>query len=135
MIVALSYSTSYSKERSSSLSIFSTGGLKSNSPLEEVDSFIQVDINDIKLVNAKLIELKYLTDENNVLRGIITNDSIIIKEKDNRINILYNTIEEIQEDIAKTEKEHKQQIKKLKKDKVYLTGSSLILFAIIIVLL
>ena len=37
-----------------------------------------ISYNDLKVVNGKLIELKYEKETNNVLRNIIRNDSLII---------------------------------------------------------
>lgn len=39
---------------------------------------VLVSYNDLKVVNSKLIELKYEKETNNILRTIIRNDSLII---------------------------------------------------------
>ena len=39
---------------------------------------VLISYNDLKVVNCKLIELKYEKETNNVLRTIIRNDSLII---------------------------------------------------------
>ena len=39
---------------------------------------VLISYNDLKVVNSKLIELKYEKETNNVLRTIIRNDSLII---------------------------------------------------------
>lgn len=39
---------------------------------------IPISYNDLKIVNGKLIELKYEKETNNILRTIIRNDSLII---------------------------------------------------------
>ena len=39
---------------------------------------VLISYNDLKVVNGKLIELKYEKETNNVLRNIIRNDSLII---------------------------------------------------------
>ena len=39
---------------------------------------VLISYNDLKVVNGKLIELKYEKETNNILRTIIRNDSLII---------------------------------------------------------
>ena len=39
---------------------------------------VLISYNDLKVVNCKLIELKYEKETNNVLRTIIRNDSLVI---------------------------------------------------------
>ena len=39
---------------------------------------VLISYNDLKVVNGKLIELKYEKETNNILRNIIRNDSLII---------------------------------------------------------
>ena len=39
---------------------------------------VLISYNDLKVINCKLIELKYEKETNNVLRTIILNDSLII---------------------------------------------------------
>ncbi len=72
MIALLSYSTSWCQ--SNNVTISSTGGLtiKSDSVLIAYD--------DLRKVNAKLVELKYEKEINDSLRSIISNDKIVIRE-------------------------------------------------------
>ena len=51
----------------------STGGV-----VQPNDSVL-ISYNDLRLVNSKLIELEYEKQINNNLRGIISNDSIVIR--------------------------------------------------------
>ena len=68
MIVLLNYSiNSYSDTINNS----STG------EVVQEDSVL-ISYNDLKIVNGKLIELKYEKETNNILRTIIRNDSLII---------------------------------------------------------
>ena len=68
MIVLLSYSTNlYAND----YHISSTG------EVTKEDS-IFISYTDLKIVNSKLIELKYEKETNNILRTIIRNDSLII---------------------------------------------------------
>ena len=68
MIVLLNYSiNSYSNTINNS----STG------EVVQEDSVL-ISYNDLKVVNGKLIELKYEKETNNILRTIIRNDSLII---------------------------------------------------------
>ena len=39
---------------------------------------VLVSYNDLKVVNSKLVELKYKKETNNILRTIIRNDSLVI---------------------------------------------------------
>ena len=39
---------------------------------------VLISYNDLKIVNSKLIELKYEKETNNILRTIIRNDSLVI---------------------------------------------------------
>ena len=57
--------------RDRSYSISSTG------EVNQEDSVL-VSYNDLKVVNSKLIELKYEKETNNILKTIIRNDSLII---------------------------------------------------------
>ena len=72
MIALLSYSTSWCQSNNATSS--SMGGLivKSDSVLIAYD--------DIRKVNAKLVELKYEKEINDSLRSIISNDEIVIQE-------------------------------------------------------
>lgn len=71
MIALLSYSTSWCQ---SNVLLSSTGGftVKSDSVL--------IAYNDLRKVNAKLVELKYEKEINDSLRSIISNDEIVIRE-------------------------------------------------------
>ena len=42
------------------------------------ENSVLISYNDLKIVNGKLIELKYEKETNNVLKTIIRNDSLII---------------------------------------------------------
>lgn len=79
MIALLSYSTSWCQ---SNVSLSSTGEQCGKS-----DSVI-ISYDDIRVVNAKLIQLKYEKEINDSLRVIIKNDDKIIKEYNNNIKSL-----------------------------------------------
>ena len=51
--------------------------ISSTGEVVQEDSIL-VSYNDLKVVNGKLIELKYEKETNNILRTIIRNDSLII---------------------------------------------------------
>ena len=51
--------------------------ISSTGEVVQEDSVL-ISYNDLKVVNGKLIELKYEKETNNVLRTIIRNDSLII---------------------------------------------------------
>lgn len=51
--------------------------ISSTGEIVQEDSVL-ISYNDLKVVNGKLIELKYEKETNNVLRTIIRNDSLII---------------------------------------------------------
>ena len=68
MIVLLSYSINL---YASDYHISSTG------EVTEEDS-VSISYTDLKIVNSKLIELKYEKETNSILRTIIRNDSLII---------------------------------------------------------
>ena len=51
--------------------------ISSTGEVVQEDSVL-ISYNDLKIVNGKLIELKYEKETNNVLRTIIRNDSLII---------------------------------------------------------
>ena len=68
MIVLLSYSTNlYANDYH----------IPSMGEVTEEDS-VFISYTDLKIVNSKLIELKYEKETNNILRTIIRNDSLII---------------------------------------------------------
>ena len=79
MIALLSYSTSWCQ---SNVSLSSTGEQCGKS-----DSVL-ISYDDIRVVNAKLIQLKYEKEINDSLRVIIKNDNKIIKEYNNNIKSL-----------------------------------------------
>ena len=79
MIALLSYSTSWCQ---SNVSLSSTGEQCGKS-----DSVL-ISYDDIRIVNAKLIQLKYEKEINDSLRVIIKNDDKIIKEYNNNIKSL-----------------------------------------------
>ena len=83
MIALLSYSTSWCQ---SNVSLSSTGEQCGKS-----DSVL-ISYNDIRVVNAKLIQLKYEKEINDSLRVIIKNDDKIIKEYNNNIKSLNTSI-------------------------------------------
>ena len=83
MIALLSYSTSWCQ---SNVSLSSTGEQCGKS-----DSVL-ISYNDIRVVNAKLIQLKYEKEINDSLRVIIKNDDKIIKEYNNNIKSLNTNI-------------------------------------------
>ena len=68
MIALLSYSINL---YANNYNISSTG------EVVQEDSVL-ISYNDLKVVNSKLIELKYEKETNNILRTIIWNDSLII---------------------------------------------------------
>lgn len=86
MIALLSYSTSWCQ---SNVSLSSTGEQCSKS-----DSVL-ISYDDIRVVNAKLIQLKYEKEINDSLRVIIKNDDKIIKEYNNNIKSLNANINKI----------------------------------------
>ena len=83
MIALLSYSTSWCQ---SNVSLSSTGEQCGKS-----DSVL-ISYDDIRIVNAKLIQLKYEKEINDSLRVIIKNDNKIIKEYNNNIKSLNTNI-------------------------------------------
>ena len=83
MIALLSYSTSWCQ---SNVSRSSTGEQCGKS-----DSVL-ISYDDIRVVNAKLIQLKYEKEINDSLRVIIKNDYKIIKEYNNNIKNLNTNI-------------------------------------------
>ena len=51
--------------------------ISSTGEVVQEDSVL-ISYNDLKVVNGKLVELKYKKETNNILRTIIRNDSLII---------------------------------------------------------
>lgn len=86
MIALLSYSTSWCQ---SNVSLSSTGEQCGKS-----DSVL-ISYGDIRIVNSKLIELKYEKEINDSLRVIINNDDKIIKEYNNNIKSLNTKIKKV----------------------------------------
>ena len=86
MIALLSYSTSWCQ---SNVSHSSTGEQYGKS-----DSVL-ISYNNIRIVNSKLIELKYEKEINDSLKVIINNDDKIIKEYNNNIKLLNNKLNKI----------------------------------------
>lgn len=82
MIALLSYSTSWSKSNDND-TIPSTG----------VPDSVMIAIDDLKIVNSKLIELKYEKEKVENYQKIVSNDSIVISELTNeviKVNEKYN---------------------------------------------
>ena len=86
MIALLSYSTSWCQ---SNVSCSSTGEQCGKS-----DSVL-ISYNDIRIVNSKLIQLKYEKEINDSLKVIINNDDKIIKEYNNNIKSLNTKIKKV----------------------------------------
>ena len=86
MIALLSYSTSWCQ---SNVSLSSTGEQCGKS-----DSVL-ISYNDIRIVNSKLIQLKYEKEINDSLKVIINNDDKIIKEYNNNIKSLNTNINKV----------------------------------------
>lgn len=53
---------------------------------------VNVSIDDLRIVNSKLVEFKYEKETNKVLRDIVYNDSCIIYNNDKTINQLKNKV-------------------------------------------
>ena len=86
MIALLSYSTSWCQ---SNASLSSTGEQCSKS------DFVLISYDDIRIVNSKLIQLKYEKEINDSLKVIINNDDKIIKEYNNNVKLLNNKINKL----------------------------------------
>ena len=86
MIALLSYSTSWCQ---SNVSLSSTGEQCGKS-----DSVL-ISYDDIRIVNSKLIQLKYEKEINDSLKVIINNDDKIIKEYNNNIKSLNTKIKKV----------------------------------------
>lgn len=85
MIVLLSCSIGLS---GSNQYIPSTGGLVNQ------DS-VNVSIDDLRIVNSKLVELKYEKEANKILRNIVHNDSCIIDDNNKTINQLKTKVNKV----------------------------------------
>ena len=86
MIALLSYSTSWCQSNASISPTVEQCG-KSDSVL--------ISHADIRIVNSKLIQLKYEKEINDSLKVIINNDDKIIKEYDNNVKLLNNKINKL----------------------------------------
>jgi len=86
MIVLLNYSTSWSRNNSY---ISSTGELN----VIPEDSVL-IDIETLKLANAKLIELRYEKEINDSLRSIIVKDDELINLYNNQVNGLKEQVKQ-----------------------------------------
>lgn len=73
MIVQLSCSTSWSRNNVSTISFTGERVIA----IKDTDS-VKVAYSDLRVVNGKLVELKYTKEINSKLKSIIYNDSIII---------------------------------------------------------
>lgn len=80
MIALSSYSTSWSKNESHTSF---TGGLLGDTTINDS---VLIAYSDLRIVNVKLIDLKYQKEINKKLTEIIYNDSLIIANKDIIIN-------------------------------------------------
>ena len=87
MIVLLSCSTSWCQNDNATIS--STGELTA-SP----DSVL-IAFDDIRKVNAKMVELKYEKEINDSLRSIIKNDDIIMREYSRNVDALKKQVKQV----------------------------------------
>lgn len=56
---------------------------------------VNVSIDDLRIVNGKLVELKYEKEANKVLRDIVHNDSIIMVDNDRSIRQLRTKVKKV----------------------------------------
>ena len=56
---------------------------------------VSVSIDDLRIVNSKLVELKYEKEANKVLRNIVHNDSCIIADNDKTIDQLKTKVKKV----------------------------------------
>ncbi len=56
---------------------------------------VSVSIDDLRIVNGKLVELKYEKEANKVLRDIVHNDSIIMVDNDRSIRQLRTKVKKV----------------------------------------
>lgn len=56
---------------------------------------VNVSIDDLRIVNSKLVELKYEKEANKVLRDIVHNDSCIIDNNNKTINQLKDKVKKV----------------------------------------
>lgn len=52
----------------------------STGELVELEDSVQISYDDLRIVNSKLIELKYTKEINSKLKQVIANDSIVISD-------------------------------------------------------
>ena len=100
MIALLSYSTSYCK--TNEYRITPTGELHKT----VIDS-AHISYNDLRIVNSKLIELRYTKQVNTELYKIIHNDSIQKSVMLNQLNLDKQTIIDYDNNITKLKKNNK----------------------------
>ena len=100
MIVLLSCSTSWCQNDNDTIP--STGELTATP-----DSVL-IAFDDLRKVNAKMVELKYEKEINDSLRSIIKNDDIIMREYSRNVDAL------------------KKQIKQVKKERNLIAGGGLL---------
>lgn len=94
----------------------STGGFKQDSLI--TDSVL-ISYNDLRNVNAKLIELEYEKEINANLRYIVTNDSVAIVGLNNRIRNMAN--------------DNKLKVQRVKRQRNILGGVSIVSFVLLII--
>ena len=87
MIVLLSCSTSWCQNDNATIS--STGELTASH-----DSVL-IAFDDLRKVNAKMVELKYEKEINDSLRSIIKNDDIIMREYSRNINTFKKQVKQV----------------------------------------
>lgn len=87
MIVLLSCSTSWCQNDNAKIS--STGELTASS-----DSVL-IAFDDLRKVNAKMVELKYEKEINDSLRSIIKNDDIIMREYSRNVDALKKQVKQV----------------------------------------
>ena len=56
---------------------------------------VNVSIDDLRIVNSKLMELKYEKEANKILRNIVHNDSCIIDDNNKTINQLKTKVKKV----------------------------------------
>lgn len=68
--------------------------IPSTGELVDKDS-VSISIDDLRIVNSKLVELKYEKEVNKVLRNIVHNDSCIIADNDKTIDKLKTKVKKV----------------------------------------
>lgn len=56
---------------------------------------VNVSIDDLRIVNSKLVELKYEKEANKILKNIVHNDSCIIVDNDKTIGKLKTKVKKV----------------------------------------